>query len=441
MDRIRIIGGKRLEGEVEISGSKNASLPLMAATLLTEGPCRLDRIPRLADITTMAHMLEFIGADVKRGEDGVLTIHAQNLQVTEAPYDLMRKMRASIYVMGPLLARFGQAKVSLPGGCAIGTRPVDLHLRGFEALGAQIELHHGYIQATAPAGGLRGAECVLSGPSGPSVGATCNVLMAAVLAQGHSTLRDIAREPHVEDLIHCLNGMGAHIESNGCDVLEVDGVDALHGVEHSVIPDQIEAATFMIAAALTQGDVVLRDCRPHHMRAEIAKLHEMGAQAEVLANGHDLRVWRDAPFRPAAVRTAPYPGFPTDAQAQFMVAMSLAQGESVVVETIFPDRFMHAAELNRMGADIRVLNGTATIHGVERLSGAAVMCSDLRASAALVLAGLVAQGETECLRVYHIDRGYERIEAKLRGLGAYIERLSATDPSEMSQPQGNVPVS
>ncbi len=429
MDRIVIRGGNRLSGEVEISGSKNASLPLMAGALLAETPSHIERIPRLADIGNMARMIEELGAIVGRTDRG-LTIDPRDFAPSQAPYDLMRKMRASIYVLGPMLARFGWAQVSLPGGCAIGARPVDLHLRGMEALGAEIEIKHGYIKAKAPAGGLRGADCVISGPNGSSVGATCNVLMAAALAKGKSVLRGAACEPHVDDLAGFLNAMGARIEGAGSGVLEVVGVEGLQGADYRVIPDQIEAATYMVAVAAAGGDVVLRHCRADHMRSEVDKFLEMGGRLEIEEKGDDIRV-RDCggPPRPVDVRTMPYPGFPTDVQAQFMVAMSLAGGQSTVIEDIFPDRFMHAAELNRMGADITVRNGAATIRGVEKLSGATVMASDLRASAALVLAGLAAKGVTEILRVYHLDRGYEKLDEKFRTLGADIERVSSVKSS------------
>ena len=425
MDKIRVTGGGRLTGKVEIGGSKNASLPLMAAALLADGPSQLERIPNLADIANMSGMLEHLGAIVRRTED-FLEIDPSGLRDVEAPYDLVRKMRASIYVLGPLLARFGRARVSLPGGCAIGTRPVDIHLRGMQALGAEIRLEHGVVVAEAPRGGLLGADCVISGPSGPSVGATCNMLMGASLARGSSVLRGTACEPHVDDLIGYLNAMGARIRRVGSGVIEVEGVEALRGARHRVIPDQIEAGTFMIAAAVTQGDVVLEGCRPDHMQAELDKLLEMGGRVEPTADGDGLRVRNDEPLRPVAIGTSPYPGFPTDLQAQYMVAMSLAQGESTLVDTIFPDRFLHAAELNRMGADITVHNGTATVRGVQSLSGAQVMASDLRASAALIVAGLAARGQTDCLRVYHLDRGYERLAEKFAALGARIERMPAS---------------
>jgi UDP-N-acetylglucosamine 1-carboxyvinyltransferase len=433
MDSIRIEGGHTLCGEVETSGAKNASLPLMAATLLADSPSHLERIPHLHDIVTMGEMLSLLGARVSRGNGG-LDIDPAGFVDAEAPYDLVRKMRASIYVLGPLLARFGHARVSLPGGCAIGNRPIDLHLRGFEALGAKITLEHGYVDAQAPAGGLVGGEFSLEGPSGSSVGATCNVLMAAVLARGRTVIYGAAREPEVDDLIGYLNQMGARIARAGArasdgavssspSVLEIEGVERLSGCAYRVIPDRIEAGTFLVAAAMTRSEITVRNCRADHMRSTLDKLKEMGVRFEVSEDS--IRVLPDGPLRPVAVRTLPYPGFPTDMQAQFLAALSLATGESTVTETIYPDRFIHAAELNRMGADIRVANATAAVHGVAQLTGATVMASDLRASAALVIAGLAAQGTTEILRVYHLDRGYERLEEKFRALGAVIERIAS----------------
>jgi len=426
MDSILIEGGRRLSGEVEASGAKNASLPLMAAALLAESPSRLQGIPRLQDIVTMSAMLERLGARVARAErrgdpHGDLAIDPTDFADLEAPYDLVRKMRASIYVLGPLLGRFGHARVSLPGGCAIGTRPIDLHLRGMEALGATVAIDHGYVDARAPQGRLRGADCIIEGPNGSSVGATCNVLMAAVLAKGRSVLRGAAREPEVGDLIGFLNAMGARIKGAGTSVLEVDGVEGLRGAERRVIPDRIEAGTLLVAAAITGGDVAVRGCIPEHLAEVLVKLEEMGVEIE---RGEDrVRARYVGRLRPLAVRTMPYPGFPTDMQAQLMAALCLTPGESTITETIYPDRFIHVAELHRMGADITLAHATAVVRGVEKLSGASVMASDLRASAALVLAGLAAEGETECLRVYHLDRGYEQLERKLSQLGAVIERV------------------
>jgi len=430
MDTIRIEGGHPLSGEVETSGAKNASLPLMAAALLGDSPSRLERIPHLRDIVTMGEMLERLGARVTR-TDGGLDIAPAGFADAEAPYDLVCKMRASIYVLGPLLARFGHARVSLPGGCAIGNRPIDLHLRGFEALGARITIEHGYVDAQAPAGGLTGAECVLEGPSGSSVGATCNVLMAAVLARGKTILHGAAREPEVGDLIGYLNAIGARISGAGTGALEIEGVRRLAGCVYRVIPDRIEAGTFLVAAAMMRSEVTVRNCRPDHMQASLDKLKEMGVRLEI--SGDSIRVVADGPLRPIAARTLPYPGLATDMQAQFLAALSLATGESTITETIYPDRFIHVAELNRMGADVRVTNATATVRGVAKLTGATVMASDLRASAALILAGLAADGQTEVLRVYHLDRGYERLEEKFRALGAVMERV----PSSKAEPSGS----
>jgi UDP-N-acetylglucosamine 1-carboxyvinyltransferase len=369
----------------------------------------------------MGKVLEHLGATV-RHENGSLEIDPAGLQDKEAPYELVRKMRASIYVLGPLLARFGRAKVSLPGGCAIGNRPIDLHLKGFEALGATIELDRGYVVAQAPAGGLRGADCVISGPSGSSVGATCNVLMAAVLAKGKTVLRGTAHEPEVDDLVNFLNAMGARVQGAGTGVLEIEGVESLRGIDYSVIPDRIEAGTLLMAAAMSGGDVRVNNCRPSHMKAQLEVMMEMGVEIEA---GPDwLRARRHGPLRPVSLRTLPHPGFPTDMQAQFLAALCLAEGESTVTETIYPDRFMHVAELNRMGARVTLAHATAVVRGIPRFTGATVMASDLRASAALVLAGIAAEGETEILRIYHLDRGYEKMENKFKQLGADIERVS-----------------
>jgi UDP-N-acetylglucosamine 1-carboxyvinyltransferase len=423
VDIITIEGGHRLVGEVRASGSKNATLPLMAATLLADSPSRLNNAPKLRDVDTMGLMLEHLGVKF-RHENGSIEMDPKGFSGTEAPYDLVRKMRASIYVLGPMLARLGRARVSMPGGCAIGTRPIDLHLRGFEALGAKIHVEHGYIDAEAPDGGLVGAECILDGPQGSSVGASCNVLLAAALAKGRSVLRGVACEPHVDDLVRFLRAMGANISGEGTGTLEVEGVGRLHGAVYDVIPDQIETATFLVAGIMTRGDITVRASRPDHLRTEIEKAREMGANVEI---GEDwIRVRHEGPIKPVAIRTAPYPGFPTDAQAQFMAALAIASGESTIIDTIYPNRFLHAAEMNRMGAEIEIGMGSAKIRGVPSLTGAQVMASDLRASAALVLAGLVADGVTECLRVYHLDRGYDRLDVKLHGLGARIERISTS---------------
>lgn len=425
MDRFYIWGRERLEGRVRCSGAKNAALPLMTAALLCEEPCTFTNVPDLRDVATMAQVLESVGASVQH--DGArLTVDPRGFSVPEAPYDMVRKMRASIYVMGPMLARLGRAKVSLPGGCAIGPRPVDLHLRGFEQLGVDVKLEHGNIVASTFQ--LRGSEFSLAGPAGSSVGATANVLMAAVLAKGQTVMRGAAQEPEIVDLIDFLNAAGAKIEGAGTSTLVIDGVERLHGVEHRVIPDRIEAGTLLVAGALTAGDVTVDCVQPAHMGAVIDALEQAGATVDRIepagaeGDGGSLRVRREGRLRPLAIRTLPYPGFPTDMQAQFMALCALAEGDSTLTETIYPERFIHVSELKRMGADINVFSATATVRGVERLSGAPVMASDLRASAALVLAGLAAEGVTEVLRVYHIDRGYEHLETKLAALGAKIRR-------------------
>lgn len=429
MDRIYIKGGNRLEGSVEINGAKNAVLPLMVAALLSSEPTTLFNVPDLNDVETMRGVLEDLGAKIsKRGNS--ITIDPSNFNNSEAPYEMVRKMRASVYVMGPMLAKLHKARVSLPGGCAIGPRPIDLHLKGFEALGTKILLSHGYILAENQA--PTGADISLEGSRGSSVGATCNVLMLAVLSKGKSILRGIAKEPEVVELCNFLNQMGARIMGAGTDTLFVEGVEELKGVEYTVIPDRIEAGTYMVAAAITKGNVLVKNCRLDHLDAVINKLREIGVTVTPEASGARVNVEGD--LKPVSIRTLPYPGFPTDMQAQFMALLTLVPGESKITETIYPDRFIHASEITRMGADISVMNGTAIIRGVDYLSGAPIMASDLRASAALVLAGLAARGETEVLRVYHIDRGYEKIEAKLSMLGAYIERQDTKFKRKITDP-------
>lgn len=428
MQKILVTGGVPLRGHVQVSGSKNATLPLMAAALLAESPSTITNVPDLRDIATMADVLRSLGAEVTF-EDHTLTVDPKHFSNTEAPYDMVRKMRASVYVMGPMIARLGRAKVSLPGGCAIGPRPVDLHLKGFEALGATINLEHGYINAEADA--LRGSEFNLSGAAGSSVGATCNVLMASTLARGTTIIHGAAREPDVCHLIDFLNGMGAQIEGSGTRTLTIQGAQSLRGVRHRVVSDRIEAGTFMTAAAVTSGDVIVENAPLEDMEATISKLREIGVGIEPAEDG--VRVFGDrTQYKPTNIQTWTYPGFATDMQAQFMALLALVQGTSTIKETIYVDRFMHAAELVRMGADIKVSAGIATINGVEKLSGAPVMASDLRASAALVVAGLAAEGITEVNRVYHIDRGYEFIEKKLRTLGAHVTRVSDREPEEVS---------
>ncbi|MDJ0856268.1 MAG: UDP-N-acetylglucosamine 1-carboxyvinyltransferase [Desulfobacterales bacterium] len=414
MDKILVKGGRRLEGTVAISGAKNAALPILAASLLTDGTCRFTNVPDLRDITSIIQLLQSLGARVERRADEVV-VSAASLASSEAPYNLVRKMRASILVLGPLLARLQHARVSLPGGCAIGARPINLHLKGLALLGAEIDLQHGYVEARAKR--LKGAEIYFDTVS---VTGTENLLMAAALAEGVTVLRNAAREPEVVALAAVLNRMGARIEGAGTAVVKIEGVDHLDAVEAAIIPDRIEAGTFMVAAALTAGDVTLTDCEGEHLGAVCDKLVQAGARIDQTPGG--IRVQGDRPIESLDIRTQTYPGFPTDMQAQFMVLMSVANGQSIIAETIFENRFIHVSELKRLGADIVVSGDTAVIRGRAALSGAPVMASDLRASASLVLAGLVAEGVTEVHRVYHLDRGYERIEAKLQQLGASIWR-------------------
>ena len=422
MDRLVLSGGAPLEGEIPISGAKNAALPLMAASLLSADALIFSNVPDLADITTMNEVLSEHGTEItlsKRG--GMRTLRLITPQITSAvaPYDLVRKMRASILVLGPLLARHGQARVSLPGGCAIGTRPVDLHLKGLEAMGARIELDQGYINATAP-GGLKGAEIRFSMVS---VGATENLLMAAALADGETVLDNAAREPEIADLARCLIAMGAKIEGAGTETIHIKGVARLHGAEHRILPDRIETGTYLLAAAAAGGDVRLLHTSPDTVAALVELLQQAGATIETEETS--LRIRREPARRLQGVdaMTAPFPGFATDLQAQFMACMATASGASMISETIFENRFMHVPELMRMGANINLHGGTALVRGVERLKGAPVMATDLRASVSLIIAGLSAEGETTVNRVYHLDRGYERIETKLGACGAGIHRV------------------
>jgi UDP-N-acetylglucosamine 1-carboxyvinyltransferase len=427
MDRIRIRGGRPLEGKIPIGGAKNAALPLMTASLLTEETLVLKNLPRLADITTLSHLLVQHGASITMNgaEPGaahghVLELTARRIASTTAPYDLVRKMRASVLVLGPLLARCGQARVSLPGGCAIGTRPVDLHLKGLERLGAVVELRQGYIEASAPKG-LTGAEVVFPIVS---VGATENLMMAASLAQGETTLVNAAREPEIVDLARCLTAMGADIEGAGSDRIRIRGVKRLHGARHSVVPDRIETGTYMMAAAITGGAVELVGAELASVAA-VARALE-GAGVEVSETPHGIHVRRsNGRLAGVDVMTEPFPGFPTDLQAQMMAVMTTAEGAAMITETIFENRFMHVPELCRMGANINVHGASAMVRGVPKLTGAPVMATDLRASVSLVLAGLAAEGETVVNRVYHLDRGYEHLEEKLAACGADIERLVA----------------
>jgi UDP-N-acetylglucosamine 1-carboxyvinyltransferase len=420
VDKIIVQGGRRLEGEVTVSGSKNAALPILISSLLTAEPCVYQAIPNLADIHTTLRLLSGLGVKLDREAwargGGDLTLQAEAVGKLEASYDLVKTMRASFLVMGPLLARFGEARVSTPGGCAIGARPVNLHLKGLEALGATIEQTHGYIVARAAR--LRGAKIYLDLPS---VGATENLLMAAALAEGTTVIENAAKEPEIEDLAAALNKMGARIDGAGRDIIKIEGVSDLHGVTHRVIPDRIEAGSFVIAGALSGGEISVKGARPAHLEAFLIKLKEAGLTLS--ADENSIKVRGDGKLKSVDVTTLPYPGFSTDLQAQMMVLMAVADGVSVITETIFENRFMHAQELDRMGAHIRLEGNHAVVRGVKELSGAPVMASDLRASVALILAGLVAGGTTEISRVYHLDRGYERIEQKLSKLGARIERV------------------
>jgi len=418
MDAFIIQGGSRLRGEVTVSGAKNAALPIMAACLLTGQECRIGGVPDLADVRHLSVLLETLGGAVRRDGDA-LTIGVADDGDVHADYDLVRKMRASVCVLGPLLAKRGRARVAMPGGCSFGPRPIDIHLRGLAALGAEIELDEGDIVAKAKR--LRGAEVFLGGPFGSTVTGTANVLMAATLAEGRTVIESAACEPEIVDLVDFLNAMGARIAGAGTPRLVIDGVESLEGAEHRIIPDRIEAGTFMVAAVLTNGEIHVRGARQDHLMAVIDKLRQIGAIVDPDADG--LCVSSNRHIHATDLTTLPYPGFPTDLQAQVMTLLCLADGNSIITEKVYPDRFMHVAELGRMGAKIRKEGPTAIVAGTKRLVGAPVMASDLRASAALVLAGLVAEGRTKVSRVYHIDRGYERIEAKLNPLGARIERV------------------
>jgi UDP-N-acetylglucosamine 1-carboxyvinyltransferase len=417
MDKFRICGGRPLRGEIRVSGAKNSALPVLAACLLTEEPVTLRRIPEVRDIVTMQRLLSNIGAQIG-SEGGCVRVQAESIQSPEAPYELVKTMRASSLVLGPLLARSGRARVSLPGGCAIGARPINLHLAGLEVLGARINQEHGYVEAVAPHG-LRGTRFAFERIS---VTGTEDLIMAAVLAEGETVLENAAREPEVSDLAALLTKMGAHIEGAGTSTIRIQGVSKLHGADHAIIADRIEAGTFLIAGAITGGELTLADCEPEHLLALTVKLRQAGI--EVIEEGPStLRVRSSGNIRSADITTEEYPGFATDLQAQYMALMTQAEGISIVTETIFENRFMHALEMMRMGANIRIEGRQAIIAGPRELTSAAVIASDLRASASLVLAALVARGETVIDRVYHIDRGYENIEEKLARVGAHIERL------------------
>lgn len=414
MDSIEIEGGNRLEGEIVVSGAKNAALPLLASALLATGETTFSNVPDLVDVRTMGKLLRKIGCEVSG--DRSISILPPTSDPGEAPYELVKTMRASVLVLGPLLTRYGYARVSLPGGCAIGARPIDQHLKGLELMGAEVILEHGYVECKAKR--LHGAMIVLDMPT---VTGCENLMMAAVLADGRTTIENAAREPEIEELAIALNKMGAKIQGAGTAVIRIEGVDKLHAIEHAILPDRIEAGTFLVAGAVTNGDVFVKGARSEHLDAVIAKLKRSGVIVEPEATG--IRVRREGKLLPMDITTSPHPGFPTDMQAQFMVMASLADGQSIIKESIFENRFMHVSELVRMGAVIQTDGRVAIIKGVESLSGAEVMATDLRASASLVIAGLVAEGTTKVRRVYHLDRGYEHIEAKLAQVGATIRRV------------------
>lgn len=416
MEKLKVTGGYRLSGEVKVSGAKNAALPILAASLLTADDLVLKNVPHLSDIRTMGKLLSGLGMRVERDNETV-TLNAKTLDTLTAPYDLVKTMRASIVTLGPMLTRFGEARVSLPGGCAIGARPVDQHIKGLKCMGAEVEIDHGYVVAKAKR--LKGAHIVTDMVT---VTGTENLLMAATLAEGTTVIENAAREPEVVDLADCLIAMGAKIRGAGTPIIEVEGVQSLHGATHRVLPDRIETGSFLVAALMTQGDVTVTDAAPHTLDIVLDKLREAGAVIEV---GTDwIRAKMDRRPTAVSVRTVPHPGFPTDMQAQFMALDTIAEGTGRITETIFENRFMHVPELQRLGANITVDGHTAVVTGVEQLSGATVMATDLRASASLVMAGLVASGETIVDRIYHLDRGYDHMEVKLAALGAKIERLS-----------------
>jgi len=416
VNKIVIHGGNPLNGTVQVSGAKNSALPLLCATLLTGGDHHLSNIPQLRDIRTVFELLKTLGAEVDCSGDSAV-INADRVESIEAPYDLVKTMRASVLVLGPLLARYGHARVSLPGGCAIGARPIDLHLKGLAAMGAEISLDHGYVEARVER--LKGATIYFDMPT---VGGTENLMMAATLAEGTTVLENAACEPEIIDLATALNGMGAQIRGAGTDTITIEGVDALRPMNHRVMADRIEAGTFMVAAAMTRGNVLVKDADPVCLEAVISKLREAGAQVDLCDDG--IRVKGAAEILPIQIKTSPHPGFPTDMQAQFMAMLTLANGTSVIAENVFENRFMHVCELQRLGSNIRIDGKQALVEGVDMLLGAPVMATDLRASASLVLAGLAADNTTEVSRIYHLDRGYERLEEKLLALGADIQRVA-----------------
>lgn len=419
MEKLVVHGGGKLNGKVKVSGAKNAVLPIIAATLLAEdAPCILEEVPNLNDVRTISEVLKALGAEVSFDiEKNILTVDSKKIKTVDAPYDLVQKMRASFVIMGPLLARYGKVKISMPGGCAIGTRPIDLHLKGFEALGVTVEIGHGFIYAEAPKG-LFGNHIYLDFPS---VGATENIMMAASMAKGQTIIENAAQEPEIIDLANFLNIMGAKIKGAGTNVIKITGVDKLIGKNYTIIPDRIEAGTYMVAVAMTGGDVFVENAISEHLKPIIAKLKSAGVTIEESVDG--IRVIATERPKSMDIKTLPYPGFPTDMQAQFMALMSIASGVGVVSETVFENRFMHVDELNRMGAKIRVDGKKAIVEGVSNLSGCEVRATDLRAGAAMVLAGLVADGETKIRDIYHIDRGYDKLVEKLCGIGAKIARI------------------
>lgn len=419
MEKMVIQGGFTLQGRVTAAGAKNAALPIMAATLLSQGDCRIRNLPRVRDVATMTHLLSLLGLSVKSGGDkDEVVVNAQSVMSTEAPYDLVKTMRASVLVLGPLVARFGEAVVSLPGGCAIGLRPVNLHLEGLMGLGATIDLSHGYIRATAPR--LRGARLSLTFPT---VTGTENLMMAACLAEGTTVIDNAAQEPEITDLANFLNACGARIHGAGSPCISIEGVRELHGTDYHVIPDRIESGTYLMAAAITGGDIQVDRCIPAHIESVVNVLRRCGT--EIDESRESLRLKATKRLQALDVETSPFPGFPTDLQAQMMALMCTAEGTGVMTETVFEGRFLHVSELQRMGAQIRIDGSRAIVEGMARLTGAPVMASDLRASAGLILAGLMAEGETEISRIYHLDRGYESIDAKLQRLGASIRRVPA----------------
>lgn len=422
MDKLIVRGGNRLVGTVKTSGAKNAVLPIIAASILGETPSHLDEIPKLEDVRTICGVLKYLGVKIDDSKEHELVLDTSRITAYEAPYELVRTMRASFVVLGPLLARMGHARISQPGGCAIGSRPIDLHLKGFEALGAKISQDHGFVEAYAP-NGLKGADIYLDFPS---VGATENIMMAACLAEGTTTLENPAEEPEIVDLANYLNQMGARIRGAGTDVIRIEGVKSMHGAEHTAIPDRIEAGTYMIAAAMTHGDVIIENVLAEHQKPLLAKLREAGVLIE--EDIDRIHVACPGELKGVNVKTLPYPGFPTDMQAQIMAMMTICQGRSTVMETVFENRFMHVVELNRMGANIATTGARgAIIEGPAKLTGCEVNASDLRAGAALILAGLVAEGTTTVGNLHHIDRGYEDIVGKLKALGADIQRISVKD--------------